>query len=232
MKNKVLLIDENIKFGKNLNDYFMENDLILLHRFNFNSGFSIVKETMPNLIIIDVLSVEVDLLESYQLLRQKTSAPIIILTARDKPIDQIINQLIEPDKYLHKPFQPTELLEIVQTLLIGSCVNSSQSKINKGSTITFKNFEINEEHHKVKILNKNVELSNAEFQLLYFLASNPLKTFTGEEILNTVKDRKFKLLSLSFDIAINNLKQKLMPLDYIKTVMGSGYSFVPNYESH
>jgi len=97
--------------------------------------------------------------------------------------------------------------------------------------LEFKDLSIDSEMRIVKVQDQAIELTTSEYQLLLVLAIQPQKNFSRDEILNELKGIEVELFSRSVDIAISRLRKKLAPLDYIKTVWGAGYSFVPEMVS-
>ena len=80
---------------------------------------------------------------------------------------------------------------------------------------------------QVMLFEQEPKLTNTEYQLLVLLASTPRKNYSRDEILNALKGIQVEIFSRSVDITISRLRKKIAPLDYIKTVWGAGYSFIP-----
>ena len=231
MTNKILLIDDDQKIGETLTEYFSHNELELTHSLNPLEGIEIAKETQPDLILLDVMLPDIDGFEACRRLKHQTDIPVIMLTARGEPIDRIVGLEIGADDYLPKPFEPRELLIRVQNILKRGPLAASDKSGKKDETLLeFKGLTINSELRRAELNGERLELTTTEYQLLYFLAKNTLKNFTRDEILNELKGIDVELFSRSVDIAISRLRKKIAPLEYIKTVWGSGYSFVPEYD--
>ncbi len=229
MTAQILLIDDDRKLGETLGEYFAQNQLALSHSTHPIKGIEVAKQTSPDLILLDVMLPEIDGFETCRRLKHDTDIPIIMLTARGEAIDRIVGLEIGADDYLAKPFEPRELLIRIQNIIKrkNKPAETSQTPLQ---VIKFKQLLIDNNLRRVSLDNQAVELTTTEYQLLYLLATNPLKNFTRDEILNELKGIEVELFSRSVDIAISRLRKKLAPLDYIKTVWGSGYSFVPEYE--
>lgn len=231
MKYKILLVDDNRKLGKNLKDYFNQHHIALNHSLIHADALSMACLTRPNLILLDVTNKEVKCFETYRVLRLKTDVPILILTEPSHSIKEIDSKIVETDEYIHKPFEPNRLLIQVKGMLQRTNnVRTGCSRRNLAPTYSFRNLEINKKSKTVTLLGEDIELTKIEYQVLYFLASNPIKTFTREEIFNAVKDVRTKSNSETTDCIIKKLQKRIVPLDYIKPVLGSGYSFVPIYD--
>lgn len=230
MNNKVLLIDDDRKLGDTLGEYLSQNQLVFSHSLHPIEGIEIAKETSPDLILLDVMLPEIDGFEACRRLKHETDIPIIMLTARGEAIDRIVGLEIGADDYLSKPFEPRELLIRVQNILKRQVAEGTKSEKQDKHILKFKGLSIDSNLRRVMLNDVHLELTTTEYQLLDLFLCNPLKNFTRDEILNELKGIDVELFSRSVDITISRLRKKLAPLDYIKTVWGSGYSFVPEYD--
>ncbi len=219
----LLLIDDDEKLANNLSDYFAQYHWALHSAQHPHKGLQMVKSIKPDLVILDVMMPEMDGFEVCRRIRQSSEVPIMMLTARGEVMDRVVGLELGADDYLPKPFEPRELLVRIQNIL--KRVESHRSE----SGLCFKRLEIKPELRQVLLDEKVINLTTAEYQLLLLLASSPQKNFTRDEILNSLKGIDVELFSRSIDIAISRLRKKIAPLDYIKTVWGSGYSFIPEH---
>jgi len=209
MKNHILLIDDDRKLGEMLGEYLTQNQLEFTHSLHPIEGIEVAKEKSPDLILLDVMLPEIDGFEACRRLKHETDIPIIMLTARGEAIDRIVGLEIGADDYLSKPFEPRELLIRIQNVLKNQNIEQPKSLKEEENILSFKGLRIDTNLRRVMLNGDAMELTTAEYQLLFLFVSNPLKNFTRDEILN--------------------LRKKVSPIDYIKTVWGSGYSFVPEY---
>jgi len=229
MKNHILLIDDDRKLGEMLGEYLTQNQLEFTHSLHPIEGIEVAKEKSPDLILLDVMLPEIDGFEACRRLKHETDIPIIMLTARGEAIDRIVGLEIGADDYLSKPFEPRELLIRIQNVLKNQNIEQPKSLKEEENILSFKGLRIDTNLRRVMLNGDAMELTTAEYQLLFLFVSNPLKNFTRDEILNELKGIDVELYSRSVDITISRLRKKLSPIDYIKTVWGSGYSFVPEY---
>lgn len=217
----LLLIDDDAKLAAHLTDFFAQYKWTLLSAQHPQDGLQLLQTEKPDAVILDVMMPDMDGFEVCRRIRQRSDIPVIMLTARGEVMDRVVGLELGADDYLAKPFEPRELVVRIQNILKRVEHRPAQGKLN------FKHLTIDSELRQVTVKGKTLHLTTMEYQLLLLLASSPLKNFTRDEILNELKGIEVELLSRSVDIAISRLRKKLSPLDYIKTVWGAGYSFVP-----
>jgi two-component system, OmpR family, response regulator len=136
-------------------------------------------------------------------------------------MDRVVGLELGADDYLAKPFEPRELAVRIQNLL----KRTARAPLN-GTLLRFGDLRIDTALRRVQLGEQEIKLSAMEYQLLELLARHPGKTYSRDEILNQLKGIDVELFTRAVDIAISRLRQKLKPLECIKTVRGSGYCFV------
>jgi len=136
-------------------------------------------------------------------------------------MDRVVGLELGADDYLAKPFEPRELIIRIQNI-----INRNRSPESSAKLI-FKDLSIDQYMRQVLLFDKELKLTNTEYQMLVLLANSPRKNYSRDEILNALKGIEAEIFSRSVDITISRLRKKIAPLDYIKTVWGAGYSFIP-----
>ena len=175
-----------------------------------------------DLVILDVMLPEMDGFEVCKAIRKTSEIPIIMLTARGDVMDRVVGLEIGADDYLAKPFEPRELVARIQNIL-----KRTGRAAPNGAVLNFGTLVIDTQLRSVTLDGALLNLSAMEYQLLELFARQPGKTFSRDEILNTLKGVDADdLFTRSVDILISRLRTKLKPLDCIKTQRGSGYCFV------
>lgn len=217
----ILLVDDDRKLGHVLGEYFAQHDLHLSHCLHPKQALESFESRDVDLIILDVMMPDIDGFEVCRRIRKISQIPIFMLTARGEAMDRIVGLELGADDYLAKPFEPRELIIRIQNILNRTSPAESQDKLN------FKSLQIDQYMRQVTLFDKALSLTNAEYQLLTLLASSPRKNYSRDEILSALKGVDVELFSRSVDITISRLRKKIAPLDYIKTVWGAGYSFIP-----
>jgi OmpR family response regulator RpaB len=218
--HKILCIDDDERLTELLGQYFRRYDLDLDSAPRPSEGLRKLEQGSYELLILDVMLPEMDGFETCKLIRKHSDIPIIMLTARGEVTDRVVGLELGADDYLPKPFEPRELVARIQSIL-----KRSQRGAAADDRLCFGELEIDCGRQQARLNGQDIHLSAMEYRLLELLARNTGKTRSRDDILNTLRGTDTELYSRSVDIAISRLRQKLKPLDVIKTVRGSGYVF-------
>jgi OmpR family response regulator RpaB len=153
-----------------------------------------------------------------------------MLTARGEVMDRIVGLELGADDYLPKPFEPRELVARIQGIIKRAQINHTRANHESGekleAVLSFETLRIDTGRRQVAIDDEILSLSAMEYQLLLLFATSPQKTFTRDELLNRLKGIDADIYTRSIDIMVSRLRQKLKPLDLIRTIRGLGYVFV------
>jgi DNA-binding response OmpR family regulator len=225
---RILLIDDDEKLGELLGAYFKRFDLELIAANHPALGMERLKKDRPDLVILDVMLPDQDGFQVCRDIRKESAVPIIMLTARGDVTDRVVGLELGADDYMPKPFEPRELVARVQNVLRRAAPREEAAE--EPGRLRFKDLDINLERRTVDLEGAALDLTTMEYQLLVLFASNPGRTFTRDEILNELRGIDAQLFSRSVDILVSRLRQKLKDTTrqprFIKTVWGTGYTFV------
>jgi OmpR family response regulator RpaB len=223
--HRILLIDDDERLGGLLSRYFERHDLELESALQPSTGLQKLAQGGYDLVILDVMLPEMDGFEVCKAIRKESEIPIIMLTARGEVMDRVVGLELGADDYLPKPFEPRELVARIQSILKRALHHGlSQAPIHIGDLV------INTELKETTLAGEHLDLSTMEYKLLELLARHPGKTFSRDEILNQLRGIEADLYTRSVDILVSRLRQKLKPLECIKTIRGSGYCLVGRSE--
>ena len=204
-----------------------------LHQAGFNPirdisaeyANNLVKETIPDLIVLDWMLPGMDGIEFAKRLRANSatkSIPIIMLTAKSDEDNKIKGLNIGTDDYLTKPFSPRELVARIKALLR----RRSPELVNE--PIIFEGLVLDPSSHKVQANNKNVNIGPTEFKLLHFFMKNTERVFSRNQILDKIWGNKSVIDDRTVDVHIKRLRESLNHSGHdklIQTVRGAGYRF-------
>jgi two-component system alkaline phosphatase synthesis response regulator PhoP len=126
------------------------------------------------------------------------------------------------DDYITKPIKPRALMSRISALF-----RRDSKKTSPSSLITIGDLTIDRTSYTIKINDKEVNLPKKEFELLYFLAQNPNKVFSREDLLQNIWGSDVYVLARTVDVHIRKVREKIGD-DYITTVKGVGYKFSLN----
>lgn len=219
MKGKILVADDESRFRLLIRD-FLEND-----------GYEVItakdgQEALElfyahkdcQLIILDVMMPFYDGFQVVEEIRPLTKTPILMLTARTAEADELRGFTLGVDDYVRKPFSPTILVARVNTLF--TRVYGDSQELSRGL------ISLQLDQHEVTVDTVPINLSQNEFQLLYYLAENEGIVLSRDQILYKVWGFDYEGTERTVDTHMNRLRNKLGPaMDYIKTVRGFGYKF-------
>jgi DNA-binding response OmpR family regulator len=188
-------------------------------------GLKIVRESKPDLVVLDVMMPKKDGLQTCRELRNGgNSVPLILLTARSAEVDRVLGLELGADDYLAKPFSMPELMARIKALLRRTY---TQEDVD---TIQFDNVVVDFRAYKAERDDQAIELSAREYRLLKYLVLKRGKVVTRDELLDQVWGYNSYPTTRTVDNHIARLRQKIESnLDepkHILTVHGVGYKFV------
>jgi two-component system response regulator MprA len=183
-------------------------------------ALSLFASRTPSLVILDVMLPEMDGLEVARRLRQLSSVPILMLTARDAIADRVAGLRSGADDYLVKPFAFEELLARIEALL-------RRTRPPSDEALTFADVELNTRTHEVTRGGEPIELTARGFSLLEYFLRHPRQVLTREQIFRTVWESDFMGASNVIDVNVSYLRERLESTGgprLIQTVRGVGYA--------
>lgn len=191
----------------------------------------------PDLVILDVMLPGKSGFDVCRDIRAHYLEPILIMTASEDNIDEIIGLELGADDYLSKPVEPRRLLARIRALLRRKQPSPPQTNTSseefsspiKSSQLVFGELFIDAGKRSVTLNNQPIDFSTAEFDLLWLLATNAGTILSRDDILNSLRGISFDGLDRSIDARISRLRKKLQEdpdtPTWIKTVRGKGYLF-------
>ena len=219
--SRILLIDDDQALAAPLKEYFSRYDLQLDAVTLPSEGLKRIEQSVPDLVILDIMLPEMDGFEVCRTIRKHSNLPILMLTARGEVMDRVIGLELGADDYLAKPFEPRELVARVQNIL-----KRSRGQPQDVQEVILGDLKLDLVRQDAFIEEQSLNLTTLEYRLLALLMQHPGRTFNRDEILSAVKGIEADLYTRSIDILVSRLRQKLKPLDYVKTVWGTGYRLV------
>ena len=182
---------------------------------------------VPDLVILDLMLPQMDGLEVCRRMRAASETPIIMLTARGDEPDRLLGLGLGADDYVTKPFSPRELAARARAVLR----RSTGAGASGGEVLRFGNLLVNGLSRRVEKGGRTIELTAKEFDLLLFLARQPGRVFSREQLMNAVWDFEFPGDSSTVTVHVRRLRVKLEDNPehprHIKTVRSIGYKFEP-----
>jgi DNA-binding response OmpR family regulator len=223
----VLLIDDDSELTKLLEEYLQEEQFHLDAAHDGVAGLEKALNNQYSVVVLDVMLPGMSGLDVLKQLRQKTSVPVLMLTARGSEVDRILGLELGADDYLPKPFNPRELVARLRAILRRT---SGSQPGSPSQPVRLADVEIHPESRSVTCAGKPVVLTGAEFDLLYAFLRTPGKIISREDLTQAALGRPMSPMDRSIDVHVSNLRRKLGAYDgnheRIKAIRGSGYVYL------
>ena len=224
MNSKILIVDDEKNIAELIRLYLEKEGYKTVCAYDGNEAMSLFNQHNPSLVILDIMLPGTDGWQVCKEIRKSSAVPIIMLTAKSDTIDKVLGLELGADDYITKPFEAKELLARVKAVLRRSEIQDSAPK----KEVSYENLSINIENYELRISGQQVEAPPKEIELLYFLASNPNRVYTREQLLEEVWGFDYFGDSRTVDVHIKRLREKLEGVEsgwQLKTVWGVGYKF-------
>jgi len=182
----------------------------------------VAKKFHPDLVLLDIMMPKVDGVEACRQLRampELVNTYIVFLTARAEEYSEVAAFDVGADDYILKPIKPRALMSRISALF-----RRDSSKKNTSAQIKAGELVIDRTSYTVKLKGREISLPKKEFELLYFLAQNPNKVFSRDDLLQNIWGADVYVLSRTVDVHIRKVREKIGD-DCIATVKGVGYKF-------
>ncbi|MDP4180402.1 MAG: response regulator transcription factor [Bacillota bacterium] len=193
----------------------------------FNDGRSILEafnEKPSDMLVIDIMMPEIDGFSLCASIRQKSSVPIIIVSAKDTEPDKIAGLTLGSDDYLTKPFSPMELVARIKSIFRRMELDKDLKPAHRGLKI--QDVQINPDTKQAEVNGKNIGLTGMEFNLLHYLVTNKNKAISRTELLDKIWGFENEVETRATDDMIKRIRKKLSDCGSelkIDTVWGFGF---------
>ena len=222
--SKILVVDDEKNIVELIRLYMEKEGFETICAYSGDEAISKFKSENPDLIVLDLMLPGIDGWQVCREIRKQSRVPIIMLTAKSETFDKVLGLELGADDYITKPFESKELLARVKAVLR----RSESYQATEEKEVCFKNLSINIENYELWIMGSQVDAPPKEIELLYFLASNPNRVYTREQLLEEVWGFDYFGDSRTVDVHIKRLREKLEGAEdgwQLKTVWGVGYKF-------
>ncbi len=193
-------------------------------------GLETAHAKKPDLIVLDLMLPGMDGLEVCKLLRsdkETKNTPIIMLTAKNSEVDQILGLELGATDYMTKPFSVKVLSARVKNVF-----RNKEDKKDVSQLLRVSGLALDRERRSLTVNGKPVSLTKLEFQMLGYLMENAGKVFSRDQLLSSVWEGEAFVVDRTVDVHMRSIRMKLgKQRDLIETVRGSGYRFVDNDEA-
>jgi DNA-binding response OmpR family regulator len=223
-KPKLLVIDDEKDLRDLLEYHFQRAGFQFLGAAEGEAGLKLARESRPDLIVLDLMLPGVDGIGVCRALRSTPDTreiPIVMLTAKGEEADIVLGLSVGADDYLTKPFSPAELVARIRAVLRrGPLKDGADGRIRVGELL------IDSVAHTVYWKDEPVPVTLTQLRLLRYLAANPARVFTRNQLLDHASGPDAFIIDRNIDVHIRALRKKIPALqDLVQTVRGVGYRF-------
>jgi two-component system alkaline phosphatase synthesis response regulator PhoP len=204
MKKKILIVDDEEDLIEMLRYHLVKNGYDVVKAYDGDTAIDILKRETVHLMILDVMMPGKDGYEVCQMIRSEgDQTPIIFLTARTEEIDEVLGLEIGGDDFIRKPFSIKSLISRVRAVL--------------------RRYEEKESNENILSI-QGIEIHLNNYDIFIYLAKNPNKLYSRNELLNRVWSDNVYVVNRTVDVHIGRIRKKLGRYrDIIETIVGVGY---------
>jgi len=240
----ILIVEDDIKLACLIKDYLVDHGFEVHHAENGEEGLKLARSINPDLVILDLMMPLMDGLSVCRHMQNWFNGRIVVLTASDEDMDQVAALEMGAHDYVKKPIHPRVLLARIRALLrrdeirpdqIASTQSAASLEQNNSQTrndeyISYGQLSLHKGRRQTQLNGNFIPLTEAEFELLWFIANNPEQPLSRDQIMKELRGIEHDGLDRAIDNRIVALRKKLDDIKglprRIITVRGKGYMFV------
>ena len=224
-KEKILVVDDDVNTCELLRLYIERDDYQVVIANDGEQAVELFNREQPDLVLLDIMLPKMDGWQVCKEIRKTSNRPIIMLTAKGELFDKILGLELGADDYIIKPFEAKEVIARIHAVLRRTSTSEEKEKVKE---INWDKLSINLTNYELRVDGKYIDTPPKEMELLYYLASNPNKVFTRDQLLDKVWGFDYYGDSRTVDVHIKRLREKINGVSdqwSLKTVWGVGYKF-------
>lgn len=226
-KYRILVVDDERRMVGFIRLNLEQDGFIVIEAFNGTDALNRLRDSLPDLILLDVMMPDIDGFEVLQMIREISQVPVIMLTAKGEEDDKVKGLEWGADDYITKPFSPRELVSRVRAVLRRG---ASFDEDEEGIIEVDDRLKIDFGRREVWVAGELVKLRPTEYRLLYHLVRNAGWVLTHDQILTKVWGYEYRDEPHYVRLYVNYLRKKIEEdpsnPEYILTERGVGYRFV------
>ena len=225
---QIVLVEDDRELALWIKEFLEQHQMQISIIDRGDTAVEAVEQLKPDLVLLDIMLPGKDGHQVCRELRQFYHQPILILTANDEELDEILGLEFGADDYMPKPVRPRVLLARIKALLRRSA-NPVQADEHR---LVFSGLIVDQTAKSVTLNSQAVALSSTEFDLLWALASHAGEVMSRQQLVQQLRGIEYDGFDRTIDVRISRLRKKLLDNteepEKIKTIWGEGYLFAPN----
>ncbi len=229
---RILIVEDDERLAALTRDYLESNGLRVSVENDGARAIERIKQEQPDLVVLDLMLPGEDGLAVCRIVRPHYHGPILMLTARTEDLDQVLGLEMGADDYVAKPVRPRVLLARIRALLrrVKDKPEIPVTHVGTENRLTFGNLVVDNAMREAWLEGKSIDLTSAEFDLLWLLSASAGRVLTREEIFHQLRGIEYDGQDRSIDVRVSRIRPKVgddpdSPRR-IKTVRSKGYLFV------
>lgn len=229
---RILIVEDDERLATLTKDYLESNGLQVSVEGDGSRAIERIKNEQPDLVVLDLMLPGEDGLAVCRIVRPYYKGPILMLTARTEDLDQVLGLEMGADDYVAKPVRPRVLLARIRALLrrVRDTTMVEGDELSNDNRLTFGNLVVDNAMREAWLNGESIDLTSAEFDLLWLLCSSAGRVLTREEIFHQLRGIEYDGQDRSIDVRVSRIRPKVgddpMNPKRIKTVRSKGYLFV------
>lgn len=224
-KQSIMVVDDDQNIAQLIRLYLEKEGYAVESYARGDTALAAFKQKPPALLLLDIMLPGMDGWQVCRAVRQISTIPVIMISAKDETFDKVLGLELGADDYITKPFDPKEMVARVKAVLR----RGGPSEQAENDTLSFPGLTMSLSRYEVTYRGQRVEMPPKELELLYFLSSHQNLVFTREQLLEKVWGFDYFGDSRTVDVHVKRLREKLPESEslgwMIRTVWSVGYKF-------
>ena len=229
-KERILLVEDDQELAALIGEYLTQQQFDVGIEHDGAAAVQRILDEQPRLVVLDLMLPGKDGISICREVRAGYRGSILMLTASNDSVDQILGLEIGADDFVHKPVEPRVLLARIRALLrrVESAPVAAES--SNAEMIRFEDLRINKSARSVVLAGEELDLTNPEYEVLQYMAEHAGVVVSRDDLFGALRNLEYDGQNRLIDITISRLRKKLGDSAdrYLKTVRGKGYLFVLN----
>lgn len=222
---KILIVDDDKNICDLLRLYLEKEGFGVILSHNGEEAVMKFHALKPDIVLLDIMLPGLDGWQVCREIRKKSNVPIIMITAKSETFDKVLGLELGADDYVVKPFDTKEVIARIKAISrrIGHVPQKNEVK-----EVKYDKLSVNMTRYELKVNDVVLDTPPKELELLFYLASNPNRVYTRDQLLDEVWGFEYYGDSRTIDVHIKRLREKLEGVSdkwALKTVWGVGYKF-------
>ncbi len=229
MNNNILIIEDDVAISDMVKNYLIKDGFSVTTAFDGEEGVVKFLNDDFDLIILDLMLPKLDGLDTMKIIRNKSSVPILIMSAKGSDVEKAVGLELGADDYIAKPFSMIEISARIKAAIRRATKYSTNKEDN---IIKIKDITIDLDSFLVSKNGQNIQLTSKEFDILKLFVKNPNRVFTKAQIYSFAWKEEYYGDENVINVHMRRLREKIeddpSKPEYIKTLWGIGYKLEVN----